>query len=121
MTALAVLPPVLDGRCGVVPAVERPYRLLVTGSRTHRGERLIRDALIAVGTCFSRDTLLVHGAAEGADSIAAGIWSRWGLPVEAHHADWGRCGSGVIPGIAAATRAAASTARPLVTGATPRW
>jgi YspA, cpYpsA-related SLOG family len=98
VNAVVERPAVLDIRSGSVVAVERPYRLLVTGSRAHRGEQLIRSALIAVGHCFGRDTVLVHGAAAGADSIAAGIWSRWGLAVEPHPADWARCGPDCPPG-----------------------
>lgn len=63
-------------------------RLLVTGSRNHRDESLIRAALTLAGRKLGRDTVLVHGAAPGADSIAARIWRRWALPTEPHPADW---------------------------------
>jgi hypothetical protein len=32
--------------------------------------------------------VLVHGACRGADLTAAAIWRLWGLPTEAHPADW---------------------------------
>jgi hypothetical protein len=41
------------------------------------------------------DAVLVHGACDGADKIAAGIWSgRYRLPVDPHPANWRRYGSG---------------------------
>jgi hypothetical protein len=46
----------------------------------------LRDAWRELG----HDTILVHGAAPGADTMAAEIWTRGGLSVEAHPADWDR-------------------------------
>jgi hypothetical protein len=66
-------------------------RLLVSGSRRHTDVELVRAVLVCAGRRLGRDTVLVHGAAAGVDSIAAGVWETWGLPVEAHPADWGRC------------------------------
>jgi hypothetical protein len=34
---------------------------------------------------------LVHGAAEGADSLAAKLWGIKGWPIEPHPADWDHC------------------------------
>lgn len=34
------------------------------------------------------EIILVHGAARGADSLAAEIWEQVGLATEAHPADW---------------------------------
>jgi hypothetical protein len=66
-------------------------RLLISGSRRHTDIELIRAVLVCAGRRLGRDTVLVHGAATGVDTIAAGIWERWALPVEPHPADWGRC------------------------------
>jgi hypothetical protein len=60
-------------------------RILVTGSRTWTDNTIIRDALTPFRT---PGAVLVHGNARGADRIAAGIWRTWGLPTEAHTADW---------------------------------
>lgn len=65
-----------------------PRRLLVTGSRRHTDGALIRQGLREAGARLGRDTVLVHGAATGADALAAEVWARWGLPVEGHSADW---------------------------------
>lgn len=70
------------------------YRVLVTGSRDWTDRAAIRDALYAIeGDVETDDSLtLVHGAARGADSIAAEIASKGGWGVEAHPADWERFG-----------------------------
>jgi hypothetical protein len=60
-------------------------RILVTGSRAWTDNAIIRDALTPFRTSGA---VLVHGNARGADRIAAGIWRTWGLPTEAHPADW---------------------------------
>ncbi|MGO1629650.1 DUF2493 domain-containing protein [Agrococcus casei] len=65
-------------------------RLLITGSRDWPDEALIASALSrAVEHLGSWETVLVHGAAPGADSMAAAVFAANGLPVEAHPADWG--------------------------------
>lgn len=66
-------------------------RLLVTGSRAFTDVALMRAALTYAGRLLGRNTILVHGAARGADQIAALAWSQWGLPTEAHAADWDAC------------------------------
>lgn len=68
-------------------------RLLITGSRNWRDRQTIRDALAQAWRDLRPGPIvLVHGAARGADTIAADIWTRGGLPVEAHPADWNRDG-----------------------------
>lgn len=69
-------------------------RLLVTGSRDWTDRALIADALRAAYHYFdgARDTILVHGAARGADKLAKGIWNNQGLPDEPHPADWKQYG-----------------------------
>lgn len=79
-----------------------PKRILVTGSRqwtsaadlqlaTLRRQR-VRDALEAVFMllCPSPESfVLVHGAARGLDQLAADVAQQdFGLPVEAHRAQW---------------------------------
>lgn len=70
----------------------KPFRLLVTGSRTWRDEQDIRDALAAVVAEHGpENVVVVHGACpKGADEIADRIASAWGggLSVERHPADW---------------------------------
>ena len=62
-----------------------PYRVLVTGSRTWRDRQAIFDALAEYN--YGRVTL-VHGAARGADSIAASVAAAFGWQIEPHPADW---------------------------------
>lgn len=65
-------------------------RILVTGSRSWVDVETIRAALAAAGC---RGAVLVSGACpRGADAIAEGIWTAWGMPVERHPADWQRLG-----------------------------
>ncbi len=62
-------------------------RILVTGSRSWTDEKVILGALLEQWhTCGDDPELmtLVHGAARGADSIAAGIADDWGWWVEPH-------------------------------------
>jgi hypothetical protein len=58
-------------------------RILITGSRTWTNQNRIRAVLAYHCQAFPGATL-VHGAARGADRIAADIWTGWGLPTEAH-------------------------------------
>lgn len=65
-------------------------RLLVTGSRDFNDRDLMTEALKAAWIKLGRNdsTVLVHGAARGADTLAASVWQSKGLPVEPHPADW---------------------------------
>jgi|SRR5699024_8720881 len=70
-------------------------RLLVTGSRNWTDRETIRDELSRAWKHLgaSEDTILVHGACpSGADAIADQVWRGWGLPVEAHPAQWRKHG-----------------------------
>jgi hypothetical protein len=69
----------------------QPPRLLVTGSRAFTDPALMRAALTYAGRLLGRNAVLVHGGARGADQIAALIWTDWGLPTDAHPADWDTC------------------------------
>lgn len=86
----------------------RPLRILVTGSRMWTDRKVIHDALMdaiadlcppgATPTThpFSEATL-VHGAAEGLDTLAAQQAEVWGMQVEVHPADWARYGHSAGP------------------------
>lgn len=70
--------------------------VLVTGSRDWTDEATIRHEL----QCIQDDNLnckLVHGAARGADSIAAKIASEMGWLIEAYPADWQKHGKKAGP------------------------
>jgi hypothetical protein len=60
-------------------------RVLVTGSRTWDDQQAIFDALAEYN--YGQVTL-VHGAARGADAIAAKIAAAFGWTVEDHPANW---------------------------------
>jgi hypothetical protein len=66
-------------------------RILVTGSRTWRDAAAIATALDEAVAGRTGPHTLVHGAARGADVIAAAHAARRGWQVEAHPADWSRC------------------------------
>lgn len=65
------------------------YRVLITGSRNWTDEKKIERAIqiATLGQSKSR-TVIVHGAAKGADRIAGTIAEGMGLHVEAYPADW---------------------------------
>lgn len=72
-------------------------RLLVTGSRDWTNKTLVEMALEDARHFLGEDTVLVHGGAVGADTICANVWSKWGLPVEKHPANWGKHGRAAGP------------------------
>lgn len=68
-------------------------RILVTGSRQWVDAGLVSFTLGWVLGGFQargvrEHPVLVHGAARGADQLAAQIWTTYGLPDEPHPADW---------------------------------
>lgn len=79
-------------------------RILITGSRDWSDDAAIGHALSAAAGDFGEHLVchdpefglslnwdgitVVHGAARGADTLAARIAKAWGMRVEAHHADW---------------------------------
>lgn len=75
-------------------------RVLITGSRKWTDRERIRIALLQVWCelgCES-DCTLVHGdCPTGADAIAADVWRKAHLPVEAHPADWKNLGRAAGP------------------------
>lgn len=69
----------------------KPYRVLVTGSRTWDDWRLLKDALdaeLSMSRADGRPMVVVQGGAAGADIMAI----RWAtlswVRCETHHADW---------------------------------
>jgi hypothetical protein len=74
-----------DKQAAAWAALQRVTRVLITGSRTWTNDSVIWAELSVYRMV---QPTLVHGDARGADRIAAGIWRTWGLPVEAHPADW---------------------------------
>ena len=69
----------------------RPFRVLITGSRTWRDEQAIRDALASIAWLYGPEkVVVVHGACQtGADALADQIASEWtGMTLERHPADW---------------------------------
>ena len=74
------------------------YRVLITGSRNWTDEKKIERAIQAstLGRSKSR-TVVVHGAAKGADRIAGAIAEEMGLHVEAYPADWDMYGKSAGP------------------------
>lgn len=66
-------------------------RLLVTGGRHWVDEETMTAALAtAYRDLGGGYIVLVHGAARGADTMAARLWEARGLATEAHPADWDR-------------------------------
>lgn len=68
-----------------------PPRILMTGSRGWSDRRSIAGAIRRALKYLGREAegaVLVHGAARGADSLAAQIAAELGLETEAHPAAW---------------------------------
>jgi hypothetical protein len=61
-----------------------PVRLLVCGDRNWTNVMAIHRELFVL----PRDTVIIHGAARGADSIAGAIALDLGMQVEEYPADW---------------------------------
>jgi hypothetical protein len=66
-------------------------RILMTGSRDwtdqQKSEDALNAALVLVGAS-ARESVLVHGNADGADRLLASTAARIGMAAEAHPADW---------------------------------
>lgn len=73
-------------------------RILVCGGRHYEDRRTIRDALVHAAEGADSPVTLVHGAAPGADQVAASV-AHWflGWATEAHPADWKRHGRAAGP------------------------
>jgi hypothetical protein len=69
------------------------FKVLVTGDRNWDDRDLIRQAL----SRFPEDTIVIHGAARGADRIADEVAQELGLEVRAYPAQWERYGKAAGP------------------------
>lgn len=73
--------------------MSKPYRVLITGSRTWEDWGAIGGALTdAAGDRDPGSIVLVHGTAAGADTMAAIDAGGRGWTIEPHPADWNRHG-----------------------------
>jgi len=77
--------------------VSRYHRILVTGSRKWTDREIIFDAICPLLDDHNAEQTIIHGAAPGADSIAAGIAQKLGLKAEAYPADWVKHGNAAGP------------------------
>ena len=68
-------------------------RLLVCGSRMWSDYGKVEEVLERV-TAGVDEVVLVHGAARGADRMAAEVGRRRGWIIESHKAEWDRAGRG---------------------------
>jgi hypothetical protein len=66
----------------------------VTGGRDFNDIERVRRALYSLEP---KPTLLIHGAAQGADTLAAQVAEELGIPTEAHPADWEKHGRSAGP------------------------
>lgn len=75
------------------------HRILVTGSRDWMDVDILEAELEKYRPEYniSDPVVLVHGACEGADLIAARLWEWWNLPTEAHEAKWSEFGYAAGP------------------------
>lgn len=77
-------------------------RIFVTGSRSWTDAQVLADALLEAWHDATQDgydsIVIVHGGADGADTLAD-LWARGhGLEVETHPADWNHCADDCPPG-----------------------
>ena len=68
-------------------------RIIVCGSRHWTNVERIRRILAALPS----DTVIVHGACQGADMIADTVAKQLGMETEPYPADWGRYGRSAGP------------------------
>jgi len=72
-------------------------RLLVCGGRDYTNKKLIETILNSLDGDPCCPNLLIHGAAQGADSLAAGVAFDIGWNVKAFPADWTKHGKSAGP------------------------
>lgn len=74
-------------------------RILITGSREFRSLETVQLTLADVTDGKPGPHTVVHGAARGADTLAAVAAQRFGWQVDPHPADWaGQCRASCKPG-----------------------
>lgn len=79
---------------------DRPYRILVTGSRTWDDESAVWLALAQAvcGVPADREIVIVHGGCPtGADAIAHAWGSKFGATIDIFIADWANQGKAAGP------------------------
>lgn len=73
-------------------------RIIITGSREYDDEERMAEILRFIYDAYGlAGTIIVHGAAPGADTLAATLWEDMGGETEAHPADWRSYGSAAGP------------------------
>lgn len=77
-------------------------RILVTGSRSWSDADALADVLLDTWHDATQNghtgIVIIHGTADGADTLAD-LWARGnGLDVESHPADWDHCAENCPPG-----------------------
>lgn len=75
-------------------------RILITGSRNWSDESVIENAILDLNNWYPLDwdeTVIVHGAAPGADALARRFAVKADLTQDPHPADWGRYGKAAGP------------------------
>ncbi len=72
-------------------------RVIVCGGRTYDNEDAVEAEIVALVAEHGADITVVHGAAPGADSLAASAAVKLGLEREAHPADWSTYGRAAGP------------------------
>jgi hypothetical protein len=73
------------------------HRILITGSRNWTDEKTLYAALNLQLMLHGKDMIIVHGAAHGADSLAAKWASANRIKQEQYPAQWRRYGKGAGP------------------------
>lgn len=74
----------------------KPYRILITGSRTWTDQQAIWEALAEAvhGIPVDQETVLVSGACpRGADAICEDWARKYGITIERHPANWRPAGA----------------------------
>ncbi len=73
--------------------MSEPLRVLVCGDRDWSDYETIEKRLAR----FPKDTVIIHGACRGADTLAGHAATKLGLKVEPYPADWTRYGYAAGP------------------------
>lgn len=78
--------------------MDRPIRILVTGSRNYGYYQRIKRAIQDERLNAKADSVtIVHGGASGADALAGRVAEENGWPVEMFFADWEKHGKAAGP------------------------